>query len=254
MEALRVEGICLDIAGARILDGVDLRVEVGERRAIIGPNGAGKTTLLSLIAGEREPTRGRVILFGEDVTGTPAHVRSRRGLVRTFQQAAVFPSLTVQENVLLACARLAGGLRGVLSLPERQPALRRQAEALLEAWGLEPWAACPARLLSYGMQRRLELAMAFAARPRVLLLDEPSAGLGAADMDELGRRLLDLPRDMTVVFVDHNMRTVFSVADRITVLHHGQRLAEGTPDEVRADPAVQAAYLGASGRRHAAAG
>lgn len=252
MEALRVEGICLDIAGARILDDVELRVEAGERRAIIGPNGAGKTTLLNIIAGEQQPSRGRVFLLGEDVTAMPVHTRSRRGLVRTFQQSVVFAGLTVRENLLLACGHATGGGQGALGIPERDPALRLEVEAVMDDWGLTPWARSAAGSLSYGMQRRLELAMAFAARPRVLVLDEPSAGLAAADMHELGLRLQSVSRDVTLIFVDHNMRTVFSVADRITVLHHGQLLTEGTPDEVRHDPEVQAAYLGMSRSHHAA--
>lgn len=244
MEALRVDDICVDIAGVRILDRVGFRVENGERRAIIGPNGAGKSTLFRIIAGELMPTRGTVRLFGEDVTRAPAYLRARRGLVRTFQQTSVFPGLTVLENVLLACVRGRDGFLGALHSVHRDRRTLLEAEALMEDWGLTPWANRAVKGLAYGIQRRLELAMAFAARPRVLLLDEPTAGLAAADVEELGQRFLNISRDVTVVFIDHNMKTVFSAADRITVLHHGQILSEGTPDQIRANPAIQAAYLG----------
>lgn len=253
MEALRVENICLNIAGARILDGVSLTVQTGERRAIIGPNGAGKTTLFRIVAGELPPSRGGVWLFGQEVTAEPAYLRARRGLVRTFQQTSVFLELTVLENLLLACARGRSRWMAAFRPIHRDRRALWEAEALMEDWGLTRWAHSPVRGLAYGIQRRLELAMAFAARPRVLLLDEPSAGLAAADVEELGQRLLNIPREVTVVFIDHNMKTVFAAADRITVLHHGQVLAEGPPDQIRNDAAIQAAYLGAGRPGRAAA-
>jgi len=253
-EVLRVEGICKDIAGVRILDEVSLTVRAGERRAVIGPNGAGKTSLFRIIAGEMPPTRGRVFFMGEEVTRQPAYQRACKGMARTFQQTAVFFELTVLENVMLACQQRRHPLLGLLQAVQRDRATRHAAEQVLEDWGLSRWAGRPARELPYGIQRRLELAMAFARRPQLLLLDEPTAGLAAADVEELVQRIAAIPRTVTVVFIDHNMKTVFSAADRITVMHHGQVLAEGMPAEIRENPAIQEAYLGVGGVARAVGG
>lgn len=251
MEALRVEGVSKAIAGVRILDKVSLAVRQGERHAIIGPNGAGKTTLFRIVAGELTPTAGRIFFFGEEMTRLPAHRRARRGLIRTFQQTSAFFELTVLENVLLVLLQGRHRLLGMGNLVHRDRVTLERALAVLEEWGLEDCARQQVRHLPYGLQRRLELALAFAAQPRVLLMDEPTAGLAAADLEEIAERLGRIPRDVTVVFIDHNMKTVFSVADRITVLHHGQLLAQGTPDEIRDNPAIQAAYLGSVTKSHA---
>ncbi|ADU51890.1 amino acid/amide ABC transporter ATP-binding protein 1, HAAT family [Thermaerobacter marianensis DSM 12885] len=251
MEALRVEGVSKAVAGVRILENVSLTVRQGERRAIIGPNGAGKTTLFRIVAGELAPTAGRIFFFGEEMTRLPAYRRARRGLIRTFQQTSAFFELTVLENVLLVLLQGRHRLLGMGTLVHRDRATLERALAVLQEWGLADCARQQVRHLPYGLQRRLELALAFVARPRVLLMDEPTAGLAASDLEEIAERLGRIPRDVTVVFIDHNMKAVFSVADRITVLHHGQLLAEGTPEEIRDNPAIQAAYLGSVTTSHA---
>jgi len=248
--ALQLEDVTKTIGGLTILDGVPLTVQPGERRAIIGPNGAGKTTLLNVIAGFLPPTRGRGLVFGRDVTRLPAHRRVDVGLLKTNQQPAVLRELTALENVLLALLRGRHRLFGLAGSVDRDHEARRQAMAVLEEWDLLDVANERVQHLSHGYQRRLELAARFAMRPRLLLLDEPAAGLAADEIPAFLERLQRLPRDMTVVLVEHSMRVVFAFADRITVLHHGAVLTEGTPDEVRQDRYAQEAYLSGGTRRN----
>ena len=219
------------------------RSQPGERRAVIGPNGAGKTTLLNVIAGFLPATRGRVLVFGRDVTRLPAHRRVDVGLLKTNQQPAVFHELTTRQNVLLALLRGRHPLLGLGGLVERDREIQRQAERVLEEWGLLDVADVEVKHLPHGYQRRVELAARFALRPKLLLLDEPAAGLAVDEIPAFIERLKQLPRDMTIVLVEHSMRVVFSFADRITVLHHGAVLADGTPEEIQANEEVQAAYL-----------
>lgn len=250
MEVLQIDGITKQMGGVQVLQDVSLTVRAGQRRAIIGPNGAGKTTLFRIIAGELQPSAGRIRLYGEDITHLPAHQRARRGLVRTFQHTAVFFELTVLENVMLAVLQGRHALLGMTRLIRHDRYALDEVEKILQDWRLEEYARAEVRYLPYGLQRRLELAMAFARRPRVLLLDEPTAGLASDDVEEIGERLCRISRDVTVVFIDHNMKTVFAVADRITVLHHGRLLAEGTPEDIRRNPIIQDAYLGAVRKQH----
>ncbi|MBX5444443.1 ABC transporter ATP-binding protein [Sphaerobacter sp.] len=247
--ALQLEDITKTIGGLTILDGIPLKVEPGERRAIIGPNGAGKTTLLNVIAGFLPPTRGRVLIFGHDVTRLPAHRRVDVGLMKTNQQPAVLRELTALENVMLALLRGRHRFFGLAGSVDRDHEARRQAMSVLEEWDLLDVAHERVQHLSHGYQRRLELAARFAMRPRLLLLDEPAAGLAADEIPAFLERLQRLPRDMTVILVEHSMRVVFAFADRITVLHHGAVLTEGTPDEVRQDRYAQEAYLSGGTRR-----
>ncbi|GBD29129.1 Lipopolysaccharide export system ATP-binding protein LptB [bacterium HR32] len=241
---LRTEGLRKHYGGLRAVDGVDLEVLEGERRAIIGPNGAGKTTLFHLLSGEVPASGGRIVLFGRDVTRLPPYRRIGLGIGRTYQVTNLFPRLSVLENALLATF----GLRPQKYDPFR-PALRHrevldEARALLEAFGLWDKRDWPIGSLSYGEQRQLEIVLALAGQPRLLLLDEPTAGLSPAETHAVTRIVRGLDPKITVLLIEHDMDVAFQVAQRITVLHFGRVLAEGTVDEVRGNPDVQAIYLG----------
>jgi len=227
--------------GIVALAGVTLRVGEGERRAIIGPNGAGKTTLFNILTGELEPTSGTVRVAGADVTGLRPHALARRGLARMYQRNELFDPLTARENVALALRAGAGPYR-----PFTSPAARERAEvdALLERVGLAGQGAAIARALSHGERRQLELALALACRPRILLLDEPTAGMSPAETARIVQLIGALDRSLTIVIVEHDMDVVFQVADRVTVLHEGRVIADGTAADVRADRQVSEVYLG----------
>jgi len=241
---LRAEGLSKHYGGLRAVDGVRLEVREGERRAIIGPNGAGKTTLFHLLSGEVLPTAGRILLYGQDITRLPSYRRAALGVGRTYQVTNLFPRLTVLENALLATF----GLRREKYDPFRPVRTHRQAMEdacrLLEAFGLWDRRDWPIGSLSYGEQRQLEIVLALAGRPRVLLLDEPTAGLSPVETQAVTRMVRDLDPRITVLLIEHDMDVAFEVAHRVTVLHFGRVLAEGTVDEVRANPEVQAIYLG----------
>ncbi len=242
--AVEVEALVKDFGGLRALDGVTLRVDPGERRAIIGPNGAGKTTLFNIITGLLPPTAGRILLEGRDITGLPPHRRAQLGLGRTFQITNLFPKLSVRDNVLLA-VQAADPARFTLHRPvEAYPHLFREAEALMERWGLRDRAATPVRFLSHGEQRQVELLLALAVRPKALLLDEPVAGLSPAETAALAEIIRGLPRETTILLIEHDMDVAFALADRVSVLHYGGVVAEGSSDAVRRDPQVGAIYLG----------
>ena len=244
MTALTVDRLTHDFGGLRALDGVSLTVGVGERRVILGPNGAGKTTLFNLITGLLAPAAGRIHLFEHDVPLLAPYRRARLGLGRTFQITTLFPRLTVLESVLLA---VQGADHARFALVRPRSAYRHlteRAEELLAAWGLADRRAVPTRELSYGEQRQVELLLALAGRPRALLLDEPTAGLAAAETATVAGIIQRFPRDVTVLLIEHDMDVALSLADRITVLHQGRVLAEGTRDEIRSDPRVTQIYLG----------
>ncbi len=245
MTALTVDGLTHDFGGLRALDGVSFTAGVGERRVILGPNGAGKTTLFNLITGLLSPVAGRIALFEHDVTRLAPYRRARLGLGRTFQITTLFPRLTVLESVLLA-VQGADHARFALFRPRgTYRHLAERAEELLATWGLTDRCDVPTRELSYGEQRQVELLLALAGRPRALLLDEPTAGLAAAETATVVGMIQRFPRDVTVLLIEHDMDVALSLADRITVLHQGRVLAEGTREEVRADPRVTRIYLGA---------
>ena len=239
-------GLGLDIGGARIVADVSLEVREGELVGIIGPNGAGKTTLFNLLSGLVEPTAGRIELAGKDVTGDPPFARAHAGLARTFQVSSVFPLLSALENVRLAAeAALGGTMRLWRRAARYRPALDA-AESALERVGMIEKAFWPAGSLAHGDKRKLELAMALAGEPRVILLDEPMAGVAHEDVDGLVDliRTVHVEHGVTVLLVEHRMEVVVGLAERIAVMHHGSLLAFDQPDVVMRDETVQAAYLG----------
>jgi branched-chain amino acid transport system ATP-binding protein len=243
---LEIDGVTRRYGALVAVDQVGMRVEEGEVRAIIGPNGAGKTTLFNLITGVVKPTEGSIRFAGEPIAGLPAHVVCRRGISRTFQLTALFPGMSARENARLAAQarheRRWQPFGGADIFAKAQAA----ADAALEQLGLTTISDRPAGLLSHGDQRLLEVAMALAQQPRVLLLDEPTQGLSVEETAQAVETLagfLGISR-MTVLLVEHDMEVVFRLAQRITVLHRGAVIADGAPDAVKADAAVQEAYLG----------
>ncbi|OZM76649.1 ABC transporter ATP-binding protein [Pseudonocardia sp. MH-G8] len=246
MTALRCTGLRRSFGALAAVDGVDLTVAPGARHAVIGPNGAGKSTLFTLLTGTTRADAGVVELAGRDVTRLSEVARCRRGMSQTMQHASVFASLTAAETVLLAVQRHDGGRTGLL--PRRRPALRARAEELLDEVGLAGRGDVLAPALSHGERKQLEVALALACRPSLLLLDEPAAGMSPAESARLVALLSALPREITVLFVEHDLDLVFALADAVTVLHLGRVLLSGTPGDVRASEAVREAYLG-TGRR-----
>jgi len=241
---LEVRGLVKAFGGFHAVDGVDLTVEEGELRSVIGPNGAGKTTLFNLITGHLRPTTGSVRFAGDEITGKAPHVVTRHGLARAFQITNVFPRMTVLESV--QCAIIARRRWTNDFLTWRHRAARDEAFAILETVGLAEAADQEARALSHGDQRALEVALALATGPRLLLLDEPTAGMSPWETERTVALVKDLARThrLTVLFCEHDMQVVFSISDRITVMHQGRVIAEGLPDEVRGNEDVIRVYLG----------
>ncbi|WP_433687262.1 ABC transporter ATP-binding protein [Micromonospora carbonacea] len=236
------------IGEVAIVDGVHLDLAPGEFLGVIGPNGAGKTSLFNLITGLRPPTAGQVLLDGEDVTALPPHRRARRGLGRTFQSSSVFGSLTVRENVRLAVQAHRGGSMKLWRRAAADRGVAAAADAALDRVGLHHRGAALAGTLAHGEKRKLEIALLLAAEPRVMLLDEPMAGVSAEDVPELVAVIRSLTGDSgrSVLMVEHHMDVILELADRIAVMHHGALLACDTPETVMADATVQEAYLGES--------
>jgi len=242
--ALAVDRLAHQFGGLRALDDVSLQVAAGERLVILGPNGAGKTTLFNLVTGLLRPTAGRIRLFEQDVTALAPYRRARLGLGRTFQITTLFPRLTVLDNVLLA-VQGADGARFTLHRPLASfPRIYAQAESLLATWGLTDRRDVPAQRLSYGEQRQVELLLALAGSPRVLLLDEPTAGLSPAETASVAAMVRRFPRDLTLLLIEHDMDVALELADRVVVLHQGRVLAEGDRDQIRRDARVAEIYLG----------
>lgn len=239
--ALEARDLCRDFGGIRALDGVAFAIAPGERRGVIGPNGAGKTTLFNVLTGELRPTGGSVRLHGRDITDLRTWQRARRGLARMYQRNELFEPLATRENVALALGAGRGPYRPFTAAPADELAA---AEALLARVGLAGRERTPARSLSHGERRQLELAVALAASPQVLLLDEPTAGMSPAETARIVELIASLDRTLTILIVEHDMDVVFRLADRISVLHEGRVIADGTAAEIRGDVRVNEVYLG----------
>ena len=243
MPALRLRGVGRRFGGLQAVREVDLAVAAGERRAILGPNGAGKTTLFNVIAGDMPPSSGGVEFFGRDVTPLPARARARLGLARTYQSSRLFPGLSVEDNIYLAVLGVGRGrLRPVVS--------RRDAEAREHARLAAGKVAISEKLdhlvssLSHGEHRQVGLAMALASEPKILMLDEPASGLSRGERTLLTDLLLALDRSMTLILIEHDMDIALRVAERVTMMHDGRVIVEGTPEEIRGNDLVHDLYLG----------
>jgi branched-chain amino acid transport system ATP-binding protein len=247
---LQVEDLTKRFGGVVAADAIALDIAPGECHAVIGPNGAGKTTLIGLLAGEIGPQRGCIRFDGRDISGLPVHSRSQRGVARSFQITSLFADFTALDNVALAVQAHAGHSFHFWKDARGEAALRAPALQTLEAVGLAGRADARVDKLSHGEQRQLEIAMALATKPRLLLLDEPMAGLGADESARMVAMLRRLKGDVTMLLIEHDMETVFALADRITVLVYGRVIASGDPASVRADAAVREAYLGEQDARH----
>ncbi len=232
---LETRGLSRSFSGLRAVHEVDFTLPEGQIRALIGPNGAGKTTFVSMLVGRLAPGSGTVLFDGRDVTGLPVHARVRLGMAYTFQITSVFQRLSLHENVALAARRRLGG---------ESRAVERAVREALSRVGLLEHARRNAEELSYGHQRLLEIAMGIAQKPRLLILDEPTQGLADGEIADFKALLGELACETTILLIEHNMSVVMEVAEKITVLNFGEVLAEGSPEEIHADPRVQAAYLG----------
>jgi branched-chain amino acid transport system ATP-binding protein len=244
--ALVVEGIVKRFGTLQTLGGVDLKVRPGEKRALIGPNGAGKTSLFNIIGGQWRASGGHVHLFGRKIDRLQPHGRAALGISRTFQITNLFFELTVEDNIMLALQALRRGKLNVLKPRVLNRRLREEAAEILERGFMLPRRGELVKNLSYGQQRILEVLVALAPGPKVLLLDEPTAGLSPQETERMITRLQQLGQGLTVVVIEHDMDVCFRLVDSITVLHHGTVLADGSKDEVRESPAVQEIYLGAA--------
>jgi branched-chain amino acid transport system ATP-binding protein len=242
--ALAVESVSKNFGGVAAVAGVSLEVPEGERRVLLGPNGAGKTTLFHTISGSVMPSAGRIALFGRDITQLRPDRRARLGLARTFQITNLFPRLTVRESVLLAVGGAHGGGLQLLQSTSHLRRTRAEADRVLDQWALAPGAHRIVRTLSYGEQRQLEIVLALAGEPRLLLLDEPTAGLSPAETGRVVAMVQGLPRDITILMIEHDMDVAFELADRIAVMHQGRLIAEGDKAEIRANRQVAEIYLG----------
>ncbi len=244
MSALVINALSKSFGGLRVTAAVNLTVEPGERRLIIGPNGAGKTTLFNLITGEIAPDSGSIMLFDRNITRVPSHRRPHLGMARTYQIITLFPHDTILRNVTLALLGLSQLRWNPLIDVDQQHALIEQARAAVTRVGLDRIAHRPLSETSYGERRRVEIAMALAQQPKLLLLDEPYAGLSIDERGDVKQLLNSIPRDVTIVMIEHNMDVALDFADRITLLHFGEVIVEGTRAEVVADPRTREVYLG----------
>ena len=244
MTALTVNHLHKSFGGLRVASDVNLAVEPGERRLIIGPNGAGKTTLFNLIMGELTPDSGSIHLFDRDITAVPSRRRAHLGMTRTYQIITLFARDTIERNVTLALLGLSSLRWNPLKALHRHSHLIEEAHAALARVGLDRIASRPLSETSYGERRRVEIAMALAQNPRVLLLDEPFAGLSIDERRDVHDLLLAIPRDVTIVMIEHNMDVALDFAERITLLHFGEVIVEGTRAEVVNNPRTREVYLG----------
>lgn len=241
--AIQLQDVTRRYGQLKAVDGVHLSVEEGSRHALIGPNGAGKSTLFALITGTINVSGGSISIAGTDVTRSPEHARARMGVGQTFQHSSVFGSLSVLRNVMLSASRKHG--RPARMIPTRSNAVMEAAESCLVQVGLQDRACDMADLLSHGERRQLEVAIALALEPQIVLFDEPTAGMSANETERFVELVESLPTTLTLLMIEHDLDVVFSLADQVTVLHLGKVLAQGTPQEVRSSQIVQETYIGA---------
>lgn len=241
--ALEVRGVGKRFGGFWAVQDIDLTVRPGERRAILGPNGAGKTSLFNVLTGDLSATNGAITLFGENITRAPIHKRIQRGLRRTYQHANLFNGLSVRETLFLAVAGVRGGWRQILPL-RLDDARVHEAEKLANTAGIIEFLDHKVSELSHGQRRQLEIGIALAENPKVLLLDEPAAGLSPAERPKLSALLMSLPEDVTVVLIEHDMEIAMQTSQSVSVLFNGKLLAEGTPDDIMANEDVLRVYIG----------
>jgi len=247
MTELTVKGLTKHFGGIAALNGIDLTVASGARHAIIGPNGAGKSTLFNLVAGELPPTEGEVYLGERNVTTLPVYERANMGLGHTFQRNNLFMDLTVFANVRLAVQHRLGINRHWFRPINSFERVQERTDEILRRVGLTGQREMQVSALAYGQRRALEVALALASEPRVLLLDEPTAGMSPAETAEMTGLIESLPETLTILIIEHDMDVIFNLAERITVLHYGQIISEGAPEVIRADQSVQEIYLGSEG-------
>jgi branched-chain amino acid transport system ATP-binding protein len=246
-EALVVEGLTRRFGALVAVDNVTLRVTPGGRRAVLGANGAGKTTLFNMIAGDLPPSEGRIRLFGEDITGLSAQKRVLAGVRRTYQKSLVFGGMTVRDNLYVAIRGATGPRLAIWTRAENQPD-RARTDALAERVGIADRLDVMARDLSHGEQRQLEIGMALAHPPRLLLLDEPAAGLSTREREALMDMLANLPRDLTLILIEHDLDIALKAVDYVSVMHNARLLAEGTPAAISANQEIQDIYMGRHGK------
>jgi branched-chain amino acid transport system ATP-binding protein len=242
--ALELGDLRKSFGGLPAMNGVSLKVPPGERRLIIGPNGAGKTTLFNLITGDLQRDSGSIRLFGDEVSRLKPHQRAHRGLARTYQIITLFPKDTLRHNIVLSLLGLRSTRWSTFRALSRYSELEEEAHSVLKRVGLDALANRPIGEVAYGEKRRLEIAMALAQKPKLLLLDEPLAGLSREERASVKELVAGIPREVTVVMIEHDMDTALDLAERITVLHYGSVIVEGTRAEVIADPKTREVYLG----------
>lgn len=241
--ALELDAVTIRFGGVLAVDDVSMTVPTGERRAVIGPNGAGKTTLFRAVSGEVFPQNGRIRLFGRDVTRTPANRRAHLGIGRTYQVTNLFPGLSVEDNIMVAAQGLSRQRFRSWWPVRRSGALGERVDWALEQVALADRRQRMVSELSHGEQRQLELALGLAGSPKLLLLDEPAAGLSASERGQMRTLIAELPADMCLILIEHDMELALQLVDRVTVLDNGRKIAEGPPDEIRDNEDVQAVYL-----------
>jgi len=245
MPLIKTERLTKSFGALTAVNGVTLEVQQGSLHSVIGPNGAGKTTFFNLLTGQLAPTSGRIIFDGRDIAGTPPHEVAHLGIARSFQRTSIFPTLSILDNVWLAAFARHDSWRGLAwRRADRYPALTQKALAALKDVGLDAKAGRPAREISHGEQRQLELAIALAASPRLLLLDEPAAGLSPDETQKMVALVRRLKVRYTIVLIEHKIDVVMTMSDRISVMHFGSVIAEGPPGEIQRNAEVRRAYLG----------
>ncbi|PLX89582.1 MAG: ABC transporter ATP-binding protein [Desulfuromonas sp.] len=243
-DLLRIVNLCKGFGAVQACNNLSLEIRAGELHAIIGPNGAGKTTLINLVSGDLLPDTGHIYLGDQEISQLPLHRRAHLGLARSYQITSVFPQLTVEENLLLAIQAHCGHSFRFWKSSNTDSQLRGELLPAIEQVGLTERAGIRAGNLSHGEKKQLEVGMALACKPRLLLLDEPMAGMGPGGTVELRKLITKLKQQMTILLVEHDVDAIFALADRITVLVYGEVVATGTPEEIRSNPAVREAYLG----------